>query len=290
MYRIQIDDMDLEQIARSGQCFRMGELDGGNKVWAIAAAGDYVEAVREDQGFLFSCEEKEFEEKWSGYFDLQTDYGSVKKQVASDDTYLMDAMKWGWGVRILNQDLWEMMVTFLISQNNNITRITKSVDALCNRFGVKKKGFGLSLSSSGDWEKEERSYYTFPEPEAIAGAGLEGLVGLGLGYRDKYILSIALMCSKAEGRDWLSNLTMAGYEVAHAMLMEQYGIGRKVADCICLFGLHHVGAFPVDTHVKQILECHYPQGFPLKKYQGFAGILQQYMFYYKLNKLEGKGA
>ena len=69
------------------------------------------------------------------------------------------------------------------------------------------------------------------------------------------------------------------------MLMEQYGIGRKVADCVCLFGLHHVGAFPVDTHVRQILEVHYPKGFPQERYQGYAGILQQYMFYYKVNQI-----
>ena len=84
---------------------------------------------------------------------------------------------------------------------------------------------------------------------------------------------------------WIEDLKKQDYENAHSMLTEQYGIGKKVADCVCLFGLHHIGAFPVDTHVKQILEQHYPQGFPLKKYQGYAGILQQYMFYYKVNKL-----
>ncbi|WP_077610027.1 DNA glycosylase [Clostridium sp. Marseille-P2415] len=288
MYRIQINDMDLEQIARSGQCFRIRRRDEKNKVWAVAAAGDYVEAVKETDGFLFSCEETEFNERWAGYFDLQTDYGNYKKHVSPEDTYLKEAVKWGWGVRILNQDLWEMIVTFLISQNNNITRITGSVEELCNRFGVKKKATGFFLSSDGDWKEEERGYHAFPEPEVIAGAGMEGLSGLGLGYRDKYILAIAEKCSGPEGKAWLEDLKKAEYEGAHSMLMEQYGIGRKVADCVCLFGLHHIGAFPVDTHVKQILELHYPQGFPLKRYQGYAGILQQYMFYYKVNKLAVK--
>lgn len=284
MYRIQIEDMDIEQIARSGQCFRMGKQAEEAGVWTVAAAGEYVETVKDGDYFLFSCEKKEFEEKWAGYFDLQTDYGGYKKNVASDDAYLKAAMKCGWGVRILNQDLWEMIVTFLISQNNNIARIKGSVDGLCRRLGREKKGTGLRLSPGG-WEERERIYYTFPEPEAIVRAGMEGLSGLGLGYRDKYILKAAERCSGPEGAAWLKTIREADYEMAHGLLMEQYGIGRKVADCVCLFGLHHIGAFPVDTHVKQILENHYPHGFPMKRYQGYAGILQQYMFYYKVNKL-----
>lgn len=285
MYRIQIKDMDFEQIARSGQCFRMEQSEEAHGVWRIAAAGEYVEAVKENDGFLFSCGEKEFKETWAGYFDLQTDYGGFKKRVDSEDSYLKEAMEWGWGVRILHQDLWEMLVTFLISQNNNITRITGSVKELCKRFGEKRKGLGLTMSSDGGWAETERTYDAFPEPESLFTAGLKGLSGLGLGYRDKYILSIAKACSGPEGKEWLLRLKEADYKGAHSLLMEQYGIGRKVADCICLFGLHHVGAFPVDTHVRQILEVHYPQGFPLERYQGYAGILQQYMFYYKVNQI-----
>ncbi|MEY8355680.1 DNA glycosylase [Lachnospiraceae bacterium 54-53] len=290
MYRIQIRDMDLEQIARSGQCFRMEKRAEESRVWTVAAAGEYVEAAKDAAGFLFSCQEAEFKKKWAGYFDLQTDYGGYKRNVASEDAYLKEAMKRGWGVRILNQDLWEIMVTFLISQNNNIPRIKGSVDGLCRRFGDKKEGTGLDAdaSSRGGWKEAERSFFAFPGPERIAGAGMEGLSGLGLGYRDKYILAIAERCSGPEGKAWLEELMAADYESAHDLLMDQYGIGRKVADCICLFGLHHIGAFPVDTHVKQILKLHYPDGFPLERYQGYAGVLQQYMFYHKVNKAAAK--
>lgn len=284
MYRIQIEDMDMEQIARSGQCFRMGQQAEEAGVWTIAAAGEYVEAVKDGEHFLFSCGEEEFGKKWAGYFDLQTDYGGYKRNVEPDDAYLKAATKCGWGVRILNQDLWEMIVTFLISQNNNIARIRGSVDGLCRLLGREKTGTGLRRLSGG-WEETERVYYTFPEPEAIVRAGMDGLSGLGLGYRDKYILKIAEKCIGPEGEQWLKTIREADYKTAHELLTEQYGIGRKVADCICLFGLHHIGAFPMDTHVKQILENHYPQGFPMKRYQGYAGILQQYMFYYKVNKL-----
>lgn len=283
MYRIQINDMDIEQIARSGQCFRIRKREEDD-VFTIAAAEDYVEAVNDKHGFLFSCGETEFRETWASYFDLHTDYSGLKMHVDSKDAYLKKAMKYGWGVRILNQDLWEMIVTFLISQNNNITRITRSVEALCKRYGVKKKGAGLSMAH-GDWKEAERIYETFPRPEQIAQAGMEGLSGLGLGYRDKYIFHIAIKCSGIEGKEWLNGLKKADYDKAHKILMEQYGIGKKVADCICLFGLHHVGAFPIDTHIKQILKSYYPGGFPLERYQGYAGILQQYMFFYKINQL-----
>jgi len=283
MYRIKITDMDLGQIAKSGQCFRMKELEQG--VWSVAAGTEYIEAVREEEGFLFSCEEEEFQTIWSQYLDLEVDYAGYKKRVPSEDSYLREAIRCGWGVRILRQDLWEMLVTFIISQNNNIPRIKGSVKELCQRFGMEKTGKGLMLSSDGTWEEVWKSYVTFPSPESIASAGLCGLSGLGLGYRDKYILSIAECCSGPEGKKWLAGLKEADYESAHATLLKQLGIGKKVADCVCLFGLHHVGAFPVDTHVKQILTTYYPDGFPLKRYEGCAGILQQYMFYHKINRL-----
>lgn len=283
MYRVKIADMDLGQIAKSGQCFRMKELEHG--IWSVAAGGEYIEAVREGEEFLFSCDEPEFQSIWSPYFDLEEDYAGYKKRVPSEDTYLREAIRCGWGVRILRQDFWEMLITFLISQNNNIPRIKGSVTGLCERFGTEKTGRGLALSATGIWEETKRSYKTFPSPESIAIEGIPGLSGLGLGYRDKYLLSIAERCSGPEGEKWMSGLKQADYENAHAMLQKQYGIGKKVADCVCLFGLHHVGAFPVDTHVKQILTTYYPDGFPLKRYEGCAGILQQYMFYHKINRL-----
>lgn len=112
---------------------------------------------------------------------------------------------------------------------------------------------------------------------------MDGLQELGLGYRDKYILAMAKRCSGAPGQEFLASLEQADYDGAQAILMGEFGIGRKVADCICLYGLHHIGAFPVDTHVKQILASFYPDGFPFRRYEGFAGIIQQYMFYYKLS-------
>ena len=285
MYETEIKNMDLGQLAKSGQCFRMrpaAETECGG-IWACAAGEKYVEIMQEKSRFLFSCEEAEFEGIWRSYFDMDTDYEAVKRSVDPEDEYLQAAMAFGGGVRILRQDLWEMIVTFLISQNNNISRIRNSVDALCEKFGTRKTGTGLVLDPNEGVKSVERTYNAFPEAGAVAAGGPEGLGGLGLGYRDKYIWAMALKCSGPDGAAWLDDLRAADYHTAHGMLTAEFGIGRKVADCVCLFGLHHVEAFPVDTHVKQIVNAYYPGGFPLERYRGYAGILQQYMFYYKLN-------
>ena len=109
--------------------------------------------------------------------------------------------------------------------------------------------------------------YSFPEAGAVAAGGPEGLGGLGLGYRDKYIWAMAGKCSGPDGAKWLDDLRAADYHTAHGMLTAEFGIGRKVADCVCLFGLHHVEAFPVDTHVKQIVNTYYPAVFPRTVYR-----------------------
>ena len=285
MYRTEIKNMDLGQLSKSGQCFRMrptAEQEHGG-IWSAAAGEWYVEIMQEGSRFLFSCGEDEFLGVWRSYFDMDTDYEAVKGSVDPEDEYLQAAMAFGGGVRILRQDLWEMIITFLISQNNNISRIRNSVDALCEKFGEKKTGVGMVMEPDGGVKPVERTYDAFPEAGAVAADGPEGLAGLGLGYRDKYIWAMAEKCSGPDGAKWLDDLRAADYHTAHGMLTAEFGIGRKVADCVCLFGLHHVEAFPVDTHVKQIVNAYYPGGFPLERYQGYAGILQQYMFYYKLN-------
>lgn len=266
MYTAVIDCMDLKQISESGQCFRMKHISGDT--YSVTALGSYTEITQKGREFTFSCSEDEFHRIWFPYFDLTTDYNAVAGLVDPADSYLTAAVRYGCGIRILNQDLWEMIITFLISQNNNITRITRSVEALCTQLG-----------EPGVTEYGVR-YHSFPTPSAIAGAGMDGLGTLGLGYRDKYILKTAEHVM--DGSLDLSLLPVLPYEEAHSYLMVQYGIGKKVADCVCLFGLHHIDAFPIDTHIKKILEAHYPDGFPYDRYAGVLGIIQQYLFYYDL--------
>lgn len=262
------EDMDIRQIAASGQCFRMQERKEG--LFSLIAGERYLEIQCLEKGkFIFFCSNQEFQEFWYNYFDFGQDYGALKKKVDPKDVYLKNAVEFGWGIRILRQDLWEMMITFILSQQNNIPRIQRCVRLLCENYGRKKVNF------------RGEEYFSFPSPNKLAEADLEGLKACNLGYRARYIQETAL--AVAEETVSLEALKKMTYEDARKELMKLCGIGKKVADCICLFALHHVEAFPIDTHIAQILAAHYPDGFPFLQYPGFAGILQQYMFYYDLH-------
>ena len=266
MYTREITDFDIDQIARSGQCFRLRPLT--KDAYSLTAFGKYLEISQKGTEVAFSCTEQEFEVLWSGYFDLDTDYAGFKKAIDPEDFYLQEAARTGGGIRILRQELWETIVTFIISQQNNIPRIQKCVDALCREFGE------TVLNFRGD------TCDLFPEPEALAGTSEERLRELGLGYRAPYLVKTARMI--CEGEVELDELPALDYEAAKERLLKLSGVGSKVADCICLFALHHIEAFPVDTHIKAMLK-RYPSGFPFERYQGFAGVLQQYAFYYELH-------
>lgn len=276
MMTIYQKDLDLEQIADSGQCFRMNRLAQG--VYGITAFRTYLEITQEGERFNLSCKEDEFQRLWKAYFDLETDYGAMKAAVDPMDSFMQNSIKTGGGIRILRQELWEMIISFIISQNNNITRIKKNIETLCSKFGDSIEvpaGCIKTLETLG-----HARVYSFPTPERLAELTLSDLSGCGFGYRDKYIL-----CAAAAVRDKsldLGALPAMEYEEAKKALLSVCGIGIKVAECICLFGLHHIEAFPIDTHVKHILEEHYPNGFPFDRYQGFAGVLQQYGFYARL--------
>lgn len=264
MIERQISYFDLGQIAASGQCFRIYETEPGR--FSVTAAGRYVEAEQEGDRFRFFCDEEEFDQFWFHYFDLETDYGRFIARISKRDRYLLQAAFAGGGIRILNQDLWEVMVTFLISQNNNMKRIRQCVERLCENFGKKRETVSGQI------------YYAMPEPEALADTG--ALEYMGLGYRAKYIAALASAVTKGTvDLDHLRNLK--DQRQVHKELTDIYGIGDKVANCIRLFGLHQIDAFPVDTWIQKILKQRYPGGFPLRRYQGFAGVMQQYMFYYE---------
>ena len=162
-----------------------------------------------------------------------------------------------------------MIVSFIISQQNNIRRIRKCIETICERYGEAR------ISESGV------SYHAFPEPEALALASQEELQDCNLGYRSRYIRQTA--GSIVQGEVELERLQKMDYGQARAELKRLCGVGDKVADCICLFALHHLDAFPRDTHINQVLERRYRQGFPFDRYRGCAGVMQQYLFYYDLN-------
>ena len=263
-----IPDFDLDQIARSGQCFRFRPL--GERHYALVAGGRYLEVSQQGQTVRFDCPEDEFEAVWRPYFDLDADYGRYKSAVAKRDKYLQSAVAAAGGLRILRQELWETIVCFIISQQNNIARITKCVENLCLLFG------------ETCYNKSKQVYNVFPSAERLAACTADELAPIRLGYRAKYIVAAARQV--ASGEVDLDAVRRMDYAHAKAELMRLTGVGVKVAECICLFALHHIDAFPIDTHIRQMLDAHYPKGFPLRRYRGFAGVMQQYAFYYELVK------
>jgi N-glycosylase/DNA lyase len=266
--KITIRNLDLAQIADSGQCFRWNRT--GDDQYEVIAFDRYISIRQDGEDFFLSCDEKEWEDIWSDYLDMDTDYDTVVRSIEeSEDEYLKEALRCGRGIRILRQDLWETLISFIISQNNNIKRIRSSIEAIC-------KKAGLPLINDAPAGK-----YRFPKPGEIDRDFFSDR-DLGLGYRDVYL---AEMYDYAYMSDSFPDIlkTMDNRE-AFLLLKSFKGIGDKVANCVCLFGLHHIDAFPIDTHIKQILDRYYPNGFDFDRYRGYAGIVQQYMFNYKVNQ------
>ena len=269
MVEISNRHFNLQQICDSGQCFRMKRIKE-NTYRLIAGERTLKMEEREDR-LLFFCKEREWEEIWKDYFDMDADYETIIRSIDRRDDYLRKAAEYGSGIRILHQDLWEMMISFIISQQNNIKRIQTCIETICGKFGEKKT------------DEDGEEYFAFPTPEALAGATEEELRRCNLGYRSRYIKKTAEQVQTYE--KWKELKTLP-YPQAKAELMKFCGIGQKVSDCICLFALQKKEAFPIDTHIRQVLQRRYPDGFPFEKYKKNAGVIQQYIFYYDLTKKE----
>ena len=177
MIEYVIPDFNIDQIARSGQCFRFRRE--GERRYSLIAGGKWLDIEQNGETVRFSCTENEFEGFWRDYFDLNADYGRYKSKVAKRDAYLRAAVETGSGLRILRQELWETIICFIISQQNNIPRITKCVDGLCTLFGEAGQG------ESGE------VYHAFPTAERLAQCTPGELAPIRLGYRAKYICATA---------------------------------------------------------------------------------------------------
>ncbi len=270
MIKVNSRNFSIEQICRSGQCFRMTAVND-TKRYSLVAFGKYLELSQDGDDIFLECTQEEFDDTWSSYFDMDTDYGHIIESIDAQDKYLVSAAGFGSGIRILRQDLWEMIISFIVSQQNNIKRIRRCINFLCERYGEKK------VNSSGV------EYYDFPTPKALAEASIDDLYACNLGYRSRYIYETAN--SVYRGDIDLAAVLKMDYASARKELLKLCGVGAKVADCICLFALHKTEAFPIDTHINKVLAMQYPSGFPFERYSGYSGILQQYIFYYDLNKM-----
>lgn len=260
----EISNFDVAQIADSGQCFRMNPHPTKRNTYTLIALGRYLEIEQEPGSNVvkfFGTTEHEFETVWKHYFDLETDYSKIIESVDPEDSYLSAAVQAGSGIRILSQDLWETVVSFLISQNNNVPRIKKSVETLCRTCGEMK------YAPNGEL------FYCFPTPDKLS--IVENLKPAKLGYRERYIAGLA--------QDIISGKINLSELRRKEQFMEICGIGKKVADCIMLFGLHDLAAFPIDTWIKRAIDQHYGGVFPIERYSGCAGVIQQYIFNYAIH-------
>ncbi len=269
---VHIKNFNIAQIAESGQCFRMNKLERDH--YCLIAFGRYLELLqREEEIVEFLCSEEDYEELWREYFDLDYDYPRLVNALRTGgDLFLRAAAEYGKGIRILKQDFFEAMISFIISQNKNIPAIKSCIEALCRRYG----------SPIPTHQGEGTIFYAFPSPQQLAQASREELRELKVGYRDEYILKAAQ--AVADGRLNVNQLHTMCYEEAFQALKQVPGIGDKVANCICLYGLHQIQVFPIDVWIKRILTEEYQNKFDPKVYEGEAGIIQQYMFYYKRNQ------
>lgn len=271
---IHPSDFDVRQIFDCGQAFRFREMEEGK--YHGVAHGKYLEVQHVENGvFLWPCTGEEYRAIWEDYFDLNTDYAFIKKTISTKYEVLKKATDFGYGIRILKQDPWEIIISFIISANNNIPRIQGAIEKLSERFG------------EPFYDPYGQVRYAFPAPEKLAEADVEAVRGCGVGYRDKYIVKSAQMIlGENVDIEAISHLNMTD---AEKELIKLHGVGKKVADCILLFGFNHMSAFPVDTWVKKVISKYFLGdeinlkdilGFAEKEFGTYAGYVQQYLFFY----------
>ncbi|MBQ8740382.1 MAG: DNA-3-methyladenine glycosylase 2 family protein [Clostridia bacterium] len=254
-------NFDLAQTLDCGQAFRWRKNDNG--VWQGIAFGRYIELYENNGDIIINGSSKEdFEKLWKNYFDLERDYAQIIKEISIDPT-VKKAAEYSNGIRLLNQEPWEALCSFIISQNNNIPRIKGIVERLCENFGEK--------INDG---------YTFPSAETVAKLTLDELSVIRSGFRAKYILDAAQKV--VSGEIVLEALKDTDYDNAREILMTIKGVGPKVADCVLLYGLGHKNAFPRDVWINRALQQMFNGNIPdcAKKY---GGIVQQYIFHYIRN-------
>ncbi len=247
---------DLGLCLDCGQAFRWTEKDGK---WQGVAYGKALTVKQIENKLIFDCTKEDFEEIWKNYFDFDCDYEKIT--ASYDDKYLQTAVNEYSGIRILRQEPWEALCSFIISQNNNIPRIKGIVHRLCDTFGEGVEG-----------------KKSFPSAEKLAKLTVQDLAPLRAGFRAKYIIDAAQKV--ASGEVDFNKIHENSIEFGREELQKIKGVGAKVAECTLLYGFHKLDAFPVDVWVKRIMAEMYPDGLP-ECTKGTEGIAQQYLFHWR---------
>ncbi|MCQ4022160.1 MULTISPECIES: DNA-3-methyladenine glycosylase [unclassified Ruminococcus] len=254
-----VADLNLGQTLDCGQSFRWEEQENGD---FRGIAFDREITVRLKRGDLYIIGGKAEDNRlWSDYFDLDLDYGAIKRELSKLSPVLKSAAEYAPGIRILRQDSWEALCSFIISQNNNIPRIKGIIKRLCECFGDKTADGG----------------YTFPSADKLSGLSVEDLSPLRSGFRAKYLIDASQRVSCGEIS--LDDVQKMPIDEARQSLMKIKGVGPKVAECALLYGMHRLECFPMDVWMKRAMAVLLPE-FTIEDLGRYAGIAQQYIFHY----------
>lgn len=257
-----VSDFNLSRIFECGQCFRWNADEYG--VYTGVALNHAAYLRHAGKSVFISGSIEDFENIWRDYFDLDRDYGIIRQRLCIDD-FMRMATAFGKGLRILRQNRWEVLCSFIISQCNNIPRIKRIIEVLCLEFGE-------SFLFNG------KKHYTFPTAHTLAMLDEIALAPLRCGYRASYIIEAATAVDSMVLD--LDRLSRVSPEIACKELKKLSGVGDKVANCAMLFGLNILNAFPLDVWIKRAINQYYCSGFDPALFSPYAGIAQQYMFYY----------
>ncbi len=273
------DSFDIEEILECGQCFRFNKID--EKHYKIIAFNKVLNIKQENNKVEFyPCNKKDFENIWINYFDLNTDYMKIKEELSKNDDVLKEAIEYAGGIRILKQDTFECLISFIISQNNRIPMIKKVIENISCKYG----------------NKLEENIYAFPTLEQLLNATNEELKECKTGFRAKYIIdAVEKVKNKTVNIDEFPKLST---EELKENLMQIKGVGIKVADCVILFSNSRMEVFPTDVWVKRVMEYFYFDKYIInikeihklanEKWGNYAGYAQQYLFHYARQKGIGK--
>lgn len=256
--------INIETIANSGQCFRLNKVVPPLGYYELVAFGEVIYLRDGEFGPEYLGHRPQ--PYWlHNYFNLGSN-----NEIKNPDPFLAKAIEHSPGLVILRQDPWEVLISFIISQRKSIPAIKNSIERLC-------KAYGTPIDDT---------YYAFPTAEQLTHLDKDDC---GLGYRKSYIEELAK--DVVNGKFSMEELVAADYDTAKKMLLSIKGVGEKVANCTLLFSLGFYNAFPIDVHVKNILDKYYPDGFPYDHYDGQLGLIQQYLFEYDryLSKVKENG-
>jgi N-glycosylase/DNA lyase len=270
-----LSNFNIKHILECGQVFRYSQVEN---YYEVISGSEFARVFSLDDKVVIECTNEQY---FENYFDLKTDYSKIKQQLSKFEV-LKEAIEYGSGIRILRQNKLEMIISFIISANNNIKRIQNSIKKLSEQFGKKM-------------DSQFGTYYAFPTLEELSKVTEEDFKNLGVGYRAPQLVKVIKQLSEVD----LNSFDIMPTQTALNELIKLAGIGPKVADCVLLFGYYKMDVFPVDTWIEQIYNFYFNKGEVFKNrilirknltdiFTKLSGYAQQYLFYYERENKNSK--